>query len=512
MRRLALLTAALLVLPLAHARAGEDLAVVVSGKPLGPVPTYQAGPEVYLEAKRAGALLGGQVYWYPVSGRVALTLRGRTIQFTVDTDEASSGEQSFKLPAPVKVRASKAFIPLSFLRSEAFARWSGWDMRFDPGTRTLELERRATVGPVRSFSYKDRTRIVLELDPAVSHSAGARGVGALEVALPYGVIEDDDRVELDDGVVRDYSLKQEATQARMSIRFADGGQRWRATELQGPRRLVLDVYAKGVAPPEKAPAPGAAESAAPAADKTAGPTLKQGPAPVETAIKPRRRRIVIDPGHGGKDPGAVSPRGVKEKDVNLAAALELARVLREHGDFEVKLTRETDEFVPLADRSKLANDMEADLFVSLHCNSAGSKRKTGFEVYSVSETASDPEAERLAAAENAALELEGKDPEEEAAKLILLAMTKTEMINESAPFAELVRRAISKRVDLDDHGHKQAAFYVLRGTHAPAILVEMAFLSHPKDEAKLDSRRFRRRMAEAIAAGIGDYARKKEWL
>jgi N-acetylmuramoyl-L-alanine amidase len=187
-------------------------------------------------------------------------------------------------------------------------------------------------------------------------------------------------------------------------------------------------------------------------------------------------------------------------------------VLRQRGDFEVVLTRSDDTFVPLSDRSKTANDLNADLFVSLHCNSAKNHREHGFEVYSVSETASDPEAEALAATENAALQLEGKKPEDETAQQILLAMTKTEMINESAPFAAFVGREMAKRLDVPNRGLKQAGFYVLRGTHAPAILVEMAFLSHPKEELELGSRRFRRKVVAGVAAGVADYAKKKGWL
>ena len=197
--------------------------------------------------------------------------------------------------------------------------------------------------------------------------------------------------------------------------------------------------------------------------------------------------------------------------MNLAAALELSRVLKERGDFDVLLTRDDDVFIPLSERSELANEKNADLFVSLHCNAAGNRRENGFEVYSVSETASDPAAEALAASENAVLELEGKNPQDETAKMILLAMTKTEMINESSVFSALSAKAIGKRVDVLPRGAKQAAFYVLRGTHAPAILVEMAFVSHAKDEAKLTSRRFRRTMAEGVAAGIADYARRQGW-
>src|SRR6185312_9677244 len=109
---LAFLTAALLV-PAAPARAAATVAVVVAGRPLDPVPSYAAGGELYLDAKRVGSIYGGQVYSYPVSGRVQLTLRGRTLQFLVDSKKATSGDQNFDLSAPVIVRVSQAFLPVS---------------------------------------------------------------------------------------------------------------------------------------------------------------------------------------------------------------------------------------------------------------------------------------------------------------------------------------------------------------------------------------------------------------
>jgi N-acetylmuramoyl-L-alanine amidase len=509
MKVVALLTASILLYTASPARALETAAVVVSGQALDSVPAYKAGGETYLDAKRVGSAYGGQVYWYPVSGRVALSIRGRALQLVVDSKKASAGDETFALTAPVIVRASQAFVPVSLLVSDAFGRWSGFDSRWDASTRTLQVERRTTAGPVRAFSYNGRTRIALELGPGVAHEVAARGVGALEIVIPFGVVDGDERVDVDDGVVASYTVKQETRASRVTVKFAATGQRWTSAELADPRRLVVDVYGPGVVPPATTEPPLAKE--APAAPEASQVTIKKAPAPAE-APKSRRRVVVVDAGHGGKDPGATGTRGTKEKDITLLAALELARALRARGDFDVLLTRDDDTFVPLSDRSKKANDIDADLFVSLHCNSASNRRERGFEVYSVSETASDPEAERLAAVENSALELEGKNPEDETAKSILLAMTKTEMINESAPFAALVERAIGRRVDIPDRGPKRAGFYVLRGTHAPAILVEMAFVSHPQEEAALGSRRFRRRLVEGVAAGIGDYARKKGWL
>lgn len=520
MKRFLLLPAILSILAAAPFRApAEEIAVVVAGKPQRGAEFYQAGGRPHLDAKRVGALYGGQVYWYPVSGRVQLSVRGRALQLVVGSKTASDGERELKLDSPVIVRASRAFVPVSLLTGADFAAWSGHQTRYDARTKTLIVEKTGTVGAPSAFSYKGRTRISLALSPGASYRATARGTGGVELVVDYGVAEGNEKVSLDDGVVKSYALKQEPKLVRLSVRFAETGQRWRSLELSDPRRAVLDVYAPGTPLPDEEPVEAKVAAVAASVPKalsvpppSAAVSAPKAAPPVRAEAPKRKRLIVIDPGHGGKDPGASSPRGTREKDVNLAAALELARVLRERGDFDVLLTREEDVFLPLSERSELANSRNADLFVSLHCNAARSKGEHGFEVYSVSETATDPAAEALAAKENAVLELEGKDPQGEMAKMILLAMTKTEMLNESVALSALSAKAIGKRVDIAARGAKQAAFYVLRGTHAPAILVEMAFVSNPKDEAKLTSRRFRRAMAEGVAAGIADYAKRQGWL
>lgn len=523
MRHLVLLLAASLILSTAPFRArAEEVSVVVSGKAQVAADLYKVGSKLYLDAQSVGALYGGQVYWYPVSGRIQLSVRGRALQLVVGSDKAMAGDREMKMGDAIILRVSRAFVPLSFLVGPGFASWSGHQTRYDERTKTLVVERTGTIGAPRAFSYKGRTRISIELAPGASYHASARGTGGVDIIVDDGVAEGDENVGLDDGVVASYALKQEAKLARLSVRFVEPGQRWRASELAEPRRAVIDIYAPGASLPSETLVPVKEDVKTPEVFGRAikgkivnggGLNVHEAPKPVvkEELVK-RRRLIVIDPGHGGKDPGATGGRGTREKDVNLAAALELSRVLKERGDFDVMLTREEDVFIPLSERSELANSRNADLFVSLHCNAAGNKHENGFEVYSVSETASDPAAEALAASENSVLEYEGKNPQDETAKMILLAMTKTEMINESATFSALSEKAIGKRVDISARGAKQAAFYVLRGTHAPAILVEMAFVSHAKDEAKLASRRFRRTMAEGVASGIADYARRRGWL
>ena len=430
MRQRVLLSAAFLTMLLGPLQArAEEVSVVVSGKAQEAAETYRVGHKLYIDTKSVGSLYGGQVYWYAVSGRVQLSLRGRSLQLVAGSDKAMAGEQEFKMGEAMIVRASRAFVPLSFLAGHDFAAWSGYQTHYDERMKSLVVEKTGTVGAPRAFSYKGHTRIAIELAPDASYRSAARGTGGVELVFDFGVAEGDEKADLDDGIVGSYTLKQEAKLVRLSVRFADKGQRWRVVELNEPRRVALDVYAPGA---EASDEPAVAAKPAAAVKPVSKPNPASVPA-VASAVK-RRRLIVIDPGHGGKDPGATGGRGTREKDVNLAAALELARVLRERGDFEVLLTREEDVFIPLSERSEQANDKNADLFVSLHCNAAGNKRENGFEVYSVSETASDPAAEALAASENEVLKLEGKNPQDETAKMILLAMTKTEMINESATF------------------------------------------------------------------------------
>ena len=222
------------------------------------------------------------------------------------------------------------------------------------------------------------------------------------------------------------------------------------------------------------------------------------------------KRIVIDPGHGGKDPGAVGPRGTEEKTVNLRLAQELADSLRETYGYEVLLTRMDDTFIPLEERAKLANRHNADLFISLHCNASRSSTRKGFEVYFLSEKASDPHADAVARLENAVLSLEGKEvPSPNRVKEVLRSLVKTANINEASALGSLLDRHLAERLSEPSLGVKQAAFYVLRGAEMPAILVETGFISNPQEERLLQDDNFRQKLIEGVASGIVAYDDRK---
>jgi N-acetylmuramoyl-L-alanine amidase len=269
-------------------------------------------------------------------------------------------------------------------------------------------------------------------------------------------------------------------------RFADGQLR---IDLAAPLRLAAHREAGGVLTLDLAATPAEAFARAVAT----GRSLAAGGRPLPL--------VVIDPGHGGRDPGAIGARGTQEKRIVLAAATELTRALAASGTCRVAATRTTDRFVPLADRVAFARQREAALFVSLHADSAPGAR--GASVYTLGE-GSDPLALALARRENAAdraggLTLPSVSPEVQA---ILLSLIRAETRAGSARMAGLMVEKLRPATPLLPNTHRQAGFVVLKAPETPSVLVELGFLSHPADEAALARPEHRARLAGALSQAI----------
>jgi N-acetylmuramoyl-L-alanine amidase len=224
---------------------------------------------------------------------------------------------------------------------------------------------------------------------------------------------------------------------------------------------------------------------------------------MEKASRPTKT-IVIDPGHGGKDPGTTGRHGTTEKDITLKLALLLKDLLAKHPDTRVFMTRERDVFVELEDRAKFANSKEADVFVSVHVNSHPHKGVRGLEIYHFGE-AKDQRALEVAARENGTpLNSTGVGWEYLVADLLT-----SKKIEHSLELAWTAKQAmvsgLSGRYSTIDHGVKTAPFYVLRFTTMPGILAEIAFMSNPIEEKQLQTPAFLTHLAESIADGIRAY-------
>ena len=224
--------------------------------------------------------------------------------------------------------------------------------------------------------------------------------------------------------------------------------------------------------------------------------------------------IVLDAGHGGRDAGAIGPHGVREKEVTLEVVRRLANRLGSVPGLRVVLTRDDDQFVALGERTRIANREHADLFVSIHANSAENRTAEGFETYFLS-AAKTEDARRVARMENSAVRYENPsiDPESLGElNFILWDLAQNEYLRESSTLAESVQEEIDRRLALRSRGVKQAGFFVLNGAFMPAILFEMAFISNPKEESLLDDPAFQTRIADGIAesllAHLDRYSRK----
>ena len=292
-------------------------------------------------------------------------------------------------------------------------------------------------------------------------------------------------------------------------------------------RLVIDLIDGAALPPAAAPKPHIeaaeppkpSESAIPLprTDKSSGKKNKNKSAPVSEprgnndgrkSNHPGKPIVMIDPGHGGVDPGAISLTGAFEKNIVLGLATELKRQLDKNGKVQCLLTRDHDEFIPLRQRVAIARMAKADLFMSLHADSVADSTISGLSVYTLSQTASDSEAQALADKENKADIVAGIDFSKESPEVanILIDLVQRESMNLSSMFAQTVISEVRTRTHmLLGNTHRFAGFAVLKAPDVPSVLVESGYLSNAHDERMLRQPEYRIKLAEALARAIERY-------
>ena len=227
-----------------------------------------------------------------------------------------------------------------------------------------------------------------------------------------------------------------------------------------------------------------------------------------TKVRPAAKKVVIDPGHGGMELGAKGKFGNVEKDITLAIALKLKAMIEKSMAFQVVLTRDKDIDVPVENRSAIANNVKADVFISIHTNGSRQKTAEGSETFFLSVGATpDEETRRLAYLENNSSRIEDHvdKTSEDDVKMILWDMAQAAYIRQSSQLAEMVQAELNALLGTRNRGIKQAPFKVLTGVACPAILIEAAFISNPEEEKKLASEAFQASVAEAIYRGLTKY-------
>lgn len=341
---------------------------------------------------------------------------------------------------------------------------------------------------VRHWTAPDHTRVVIDIDqpPAYEVPASADPL-TLRVHLPHSELSKGRRVvSINDQVIRQMVIEPRQKKGVDVILFLIKPARWNIFPLKPyldkPHRVVIDVFRPDLEAKEKA--------------------KRQ----VTQELKAKQKRIVvIDPGHGGEDPGAIGPRGAQEKDIVLAIAKSLQKELEQDQGLRAFLTRQGDYFISLDERSKIAREYGADLFISLHTNGSRSRKIRGTSVYCLSlRGASDQAAQLLAQKENASDMVGGASLPRERADLnsILQDLELTHTINESLHLGGMALRELRRVNQIQFPQPKQAEFRVLKNSGFPAILVETAYITNPIEEKHLQRKNFQSEMARAISEAV----------
>ena len=548
--------------------AQEKVQVRIEGKPSGTVPSVQANGAVYVDVRATARKLGADVEVFARSKQAKITARNFYAILTAPLDQVVMNTKTQPLPAPVMVERGRLMVPVDFFLMPAVGKALNRAVTFEGDT--LFIEKQFTLSVPQAEKNDQNTSLTFTVKEATAFSVHKTNRHTVVAVFDKAVLQREEHFRLHTPFIQSATLSQESNRALLKIILGPKALDWGFWEDEDGRLVFEVAGAQGdymlsgvsgqtdlstaVSPkqtpvltaakrtkPEPVPQPMQAKpsvlsegaedgdedgadrgapddfaellAAAPAvAGKPAlsetGPVLKEAPLPVISKSK-KKMRIVVDPGHGGKDPGATRAR-YREKDWNLAVGKELAKLLKK-GGFEVKITRDTDEFIALSDRSKIANGFEADLFVSIHTNSSKNRNANGFEVYFRSDKPTDKEAAETAALENEAMQYE--EVHYNFVDALLESLAKNEYINESSKLAGYVSNAIYKQegigIAVKKNSIRQANFYVLRGVKSPSILVEMGYISSNKDRGRLSQSAVQKKVAKGIYNGIVTYAKKE---
>ena len=339
------------------------------------------------------------------------------------------------------------------------------------------------VKDIRSWSSENYTRVVVDLTNTVEFSKNRLSNPDrlyFDVKDAHISKEINTSIPVGDGILKTVRASQFNKTTVRVVLDLDEISDYQTFIFDDPARLVIDVYGK-----------------------------------TRTAAKPDmnfvKRMIVLDPGHGGHDPGAVGPKNLYEKDVVLDIALKLKKVLMEDPFNEVFLTRERDIFIPLEERTAMANKKNADLFLSIHANASPRREAKGIETYLLNWT-DDEEAIRVAARENAISlkKMRAMNRQVDIVDVIKSDLIRENKRDESIKLANYIQRSLISNLDSDTKlvlnlGVKQALFYVLFGAKMPSVLVEVSFISNPEEERLLSNDAYRTEIAKGIAKGLNTY-------
>ncbi len=559
--------------------------VIFDGINYNGINIYEIQKENFLSLNEIAVLFNARIEWQPVSGKVSMKLKNRSIDIFYNTKKIAYGKKKKKLYTPSLHIRNEIYVPAEFLTYKEFTNISETIVSFDKKNKLFVMTSQTNISAVRYYTKENSTEISIELDEKMTHTV-KKAKNAIIVAFQRGKIASD-TLYIDNGIIKNISYGTAGREAVFKINLQQKPKLVSTKNFKKPLKFVITIEHSSPVDMSKPCLVSLPGTVAPAENientvlseennmtkistdtkKTSKeespemPVINQTVITAESEIyeKPvsdgndieelskiktatvsddqiiddsyaivddketfkdimpsekeksqTAKLIVLDAGHGGEDPGAIGPNGTKEKDINLAITLALKNLFDKDKNYKVILTRTDDTFIPLAERTNIANENKADLFISIHNNANFKKEISGFEIYFLSENASDSEAAATAILENSVVSLENKPKgEKEMLQNMLWSMVVNEYINESSELSSFISCETPGRLKIPFRGIKQANFFVLRGTQMPAVLVEGAYLSNYGDEAKLNTKRFQLSIADSIYEGVKKYYARK---
>jgi len=451
------------------------------------VPSVIENGRLFITARNVVEALGGRITWFPALKLMTININSRTARLVIDDPSLEIDEKVIPLEMPTRIIDNRVMIPLEVIKIIAEV-----DIKWDNQAKTLFIN---TIRPylleIRNYSYPDKTRVVIDLSEKTEFRAD-KLINPdrifIDIMGSDAKLEDtSEQIKIDDGVIKTVRTAQFNEEITRVVFDLYQETRYELFSLIEPDRVVIDIFKSG-------------EEAAISETLPAKSEEKPIPKPEITG----ERVVIIDPGHGGKDPGAIGPTGLKESEVTLGIALYLEKLLK-GAAIPTYLTRSKDEFVYLEDRTNFANQKNGFVFVSLHANSVLNHRPSakGIETFLLSSKYIGASARDVADRENRASSAH-PELDTDLAKIIA-DLEESANINYSFDFADIIQIKLVEYLKLENRGIKQAPFVVLKGANMAAVIVEVAFISNPKEEELLKSNKFRENTAQALFEAIKFY-------